>query len=244
MPQPNGSRRREVDVARPLTGPAALSLPRLAPEGVRTAHRTVTDRLRQAILAGELPAGTRLIQADLAESLAVSVTPVREALRDLAGEGLIDFDPFRGAVVHPPSLEELEEIYELRRLLTPVSVAAGVAQATAEDLDRLAALERELRSAVVVDDWINLNRQFHRTLDGLAGRPRLQEILGRLADLSALYVGVSIGGRKTRRARADRDHAGLIAAYRTGDADTAIEISLRHLDDTVEMARRSLRAHP
>lgn len=218
----------------------ATTIPRLAPQGIRTAHRTVTDRLRQAILAGELPAGTRLIQAELADSLAVSVTPVREALRDLAGEGLIDFDAFRGAIVHPPSLDELEEIYELRKLLTPVAVKAGVKNITDEELTVADQLAKALRAEDDPGEWVNLNRQFHRLLDGASRRAHLQEILGRLADLSALYVGLSVGSRKNRRQRADRDHSGLVTAYRKGDTAEAVTISLRHLDDTVDVARRSL----
>lgn len=213
---------------------------RLAPEGIRTAHRTVTDRLRQAILAGELVGGTRLIQAELADQLAVSVTPVREALRDLASEGLVDFDAFRGAVVHSPSLDELEEIYELRQLLTPVAVRAGVENITADEVDRLVALAQAMRAEPDPAVWVDLNRQFHVLLDGASRRPRLQEILGRLADLSALYVGVSVGGRKTRRQRADRDHVAIANAYRSGDVDAAVEISLRHLSETLDVARRSL----
>lgn len=212
----------------------------LAPEGIRTAHRTVTDRLRQAILDGQLAGGTRLIQAELAEQLAVSVTPVREALRDLASEGLVDFDAFRGAVVHTPTLEELEEIYELRQLLAPVAVRAGVENVTAEEVERLVGLARAMRSEGDPAEWVNLNRQFHVLLDTAARRPRLQEILGRLADLSALYVGVSVGQTKTRRQRADRDHVAIARAYRDGDADTAVEITLRHLSDTLEVVRRSL----
>src|SRR3954463_7117301 len=98
---PSASLREEVLMA--VTVPMTR-LPRLHSGGVRTAHRTVTDRLREAILSGELPGGTRLVRPERAGSLGVGVTPVREALRDLVGEGLIEFDPYRGATVHEPTL--------------------------------------------------------------------------------------------------------------------------------------------
>jgi DNA-binding GntR family transcriptional regulator len=219
-------------------------LPTLDPGGVRTAHRTVTDRLREAILSGELPGGMRLVQSELAASLAVSVTPVREALRDLVGEGLVEFDPYRGATVHEPTLEELEEIYELRTLLTARTVAAGVEQISEGELAQAAALHKAMRSEHDPAAWLDLNRQFHHVLDAASRRPLYQEILGRLADLSALYVGVSISGSKARRKRADKDHGELIDAYRSGDPDLAVEIALRHLGDTVEIARARLMSAP
>ena len=219
-------------------------LPLLSPSGVRTAHRTVTDRLREAILSGELPGGTRLVQSELAASLAVSVTPVREALRDLVGEGLIEFDPYRGATVHEPTLEELEEIYELRSLLTARTVAEGVQKITDEDLDLAETLHKAMKAQNDPAVWLDLNRQFHHVLDAASRRPLYQEMLGRLADLSALYVGVSISGSKSRRKNANSDHAEMIAAYRERDGDRAVELALRHLADTVEVARARLMSAP
>ena len=219
-------------------------LPMLNPSGVRTAHRTVTDRLREAILSGELPGGTRLVQSDLATSLAVSVTPVREALRDLVGEGLIEFDPYRGATVHEPTLSELEEIYELRQLLTAGAVREGVLHITDEELDAATVLHKRMKAETDPAAWLDLNRQFHHVLDGASRRPLYQEMLGRLADLSALYVGVSISGSKSRRKTANADHAEMIEAYRARDAQLAVDLALRHLGDTVAVARARLLSTP
>ena len=213
---------------------------KLGSPAIRTAHRTVTDRLRQAIVTGELPAGTRLIQADLAQSLEVSVTPVREALRDLAGEALVDFDAFRGAVVHPATVEELDEVYELRQILVPIAIRASVERISDVDIERAAQLAAAMKAEKDPAEWVHLNREFHCLLDEAAGRPKLQEILGRLADLSALYVGVAVSGQKTRRQRADRDHSAIVAAYKQRDAERVIEISMRHLEDTLGAARRQL----
>jgi DNA-binding GntR family transcriptional regulator len=174
----------------------------------------------------------------------VSVTPVREALRDLVGEGLVEFDPYRGATVHEPTLEELEEIYELRTLLTARTVAAGVEQIDEAELAQAELLHKAMKSENDPAAWLDLNRQFHHVLDAASRRPLYQEILGRLADLSALYVGVSISGSKARRKRADKDHRELIDAYRRRDADEAVEIALRHLGDTVEIARARLMSAP
>ncbi|MDQ2677770.1 MAG: GntR family transcriptional regulator [Actinomycetota bacterium] len=228
-----------------MAGPASTSrLPVLRPSVVRTAHRTVTDRLREAILSGELPGGTRLVQSELAASLAVSVTPVREALRDLVGEGLIEFDPYRGATVHEPTLDELEEIYELRSMLTARTVSEGVQRISDDQLDLAESLHKSMKTQSDPALWLDLNRQFHHVLDAASGRPLYQDFLGRLADLSALYVGVSISGSRSRRKQANADHAEMIAAYRARDPERAVELALRHLGDTVEVARARLMSTP
>ncbi len=217
-----------------------VQLPTLAAEGVLTAHRAVANRIRNAIMADELPGGTRLVQADLAKSRSVSITPVREALRDLIAEGLVDFDAFRGSTVHQTTLAELEEIYELRRTLVPIAVRAAVKEITTEELDLAEALARQMKAEKVPGNWVQLNRQFHHVLDSASRRPRLEAILAGLADLSALYIGLSISGVRGRRIRGDRDHLAMVETYRSGDVDQAVELSLAHLEDTVEVARNAV----
>jgi DNA-binding GntR family transcriptional regulator len=209
-------------------------------EQIRTAHAVVKTRLRRGIVSGEIPAGTRLVQADLAKMLAVSVTPVREAIRDLVSEGIVDFDQFRGATVHLPSVGELEEVYELRRLLVPEAVKAGVAEITDTEVAEASALANEMKQSDSAT-WLDLNRRFHAVLDGASRRPHLQEFLARLADISALYVGVSISANEGRRGRADRDHRQMVDMYERGDEAGAVEVTLFHLEDTVEVARAFVR---
>jgi DNA-binding transcriptional regulator YhcF (GntR family) len=92
----------------------------------RTAHDFAKQTLRRAILRGELPGGTRLIQSDLATQLGVSTTPVREALRDLAGGGLITLDRNRGGVVRELNWHEVEEIDQIQERLRPLAMELAV----------------------------------------------------------------------------------------------------------------------
>jgi len=92
----------------------------------QTTVEYVKDTLRKAILGGELVGGTRLVQADLAAALETSTTPVREALRDLTSEGLIRSDPHRGSVVYEPNAYELDEIYQICRVLEPLAIRHAV----------------------------------------------------------------------------------------------------------------------
>jgi DNA-binding GntR family transcriptional regulator len=220
------------------------SIPGLGASTVRTAHRDVTDRLRQAIVSGTLSAGTHLVQADLAASLQVSVTPVREALRELESQGLVDFDPFRGATVHQVSLEELEEVYALRRVLMPLAIRERVQTVTAEELEQAEEILRRMTLSIPDAQWVEDNRSLHRILDGVSGQPHLRAMLRRLSDIASLYVGISVHSDTDRRRRAREDHKGLVAAYRRRDADEVIALSLTHLNDTAAVAAGALKEHP
>lgn len=219
---------------------AAPGVPGLGPSPIRTAYTTVTDRLRKAIIAGELPGGTRLVQAELAQSLSVSVTPVREALRNLMSEGLVDYSPFHGATVHQTSRAELEDIYELRSVLIPLAVREGVKNITVAELDAAEQLARQMEAETDPIGWVELNREFHKVFYVASRRPKVYELLVTLADLSSLYVGLSISGDAKRRARGDDDHLEIVRAYRATDLDAATKITLAHNLDTLEVARAML----
>ena len=96
----------------------------------RTVAGLVAERLRAQIVAGELPAGTKLRQVEIARRLDVSTTPVREALAALQREGLVRLHPQRGAVVFLPTVEDLREHYEIRAALEAVAAARWGSRAT------------------------------------------------------------------------------------------------------------------
>ncbi|SEF86028.1 DNA-binding transcriptional regulator, GntR family [Nonomuraea solani] len=200
----------------------------------RTAHAFVYETLRRAILGGDLPLGYRLVQADIAAQLKVSITPVREALRDLAGAGLVRIDAHKGAIIRELDLSEVREIYELRRMLEPVSIRKAVERITDEELDRAARLRELMAAERDPGQWVELNRQFHAVFSDAARSPRLCAILTGLRDGAAVYVGLSLRGQeRARREEADRDHRELLAAFRERRAEAAVEIAIRHLNSTM-----------
>lgn len=199
----------------------------------RTAHEFVHGALRHAILRGDLPGGTRLVQAELATQLDVSTTPVREALRDLANEGLIRFDPHRGAIVREMRIEEVREIYELRKLLEPMSIRRAVDRISDRELQRATDLQNQMDTERDPGRWVELNRAFHAVFADAADSPRLQSILAGLRDSAAVYVGLSLKVQPTRMKTGNDDHHALLDAVRRRDADAAAEIELRHLESTM-----------
>ncbi|TVQ18396.1 MAG: GntR family transcriptional regulator [Leptolyngbya sp. DLM2.Bin15] len=215
------------------------TIPKLAPSP-RTSQANVTQHLRRAILAGHLPPGTRLVQADLADSLQMSVTPIREALRQLSSEGLIDLDAFRGAVVHTPTLAELEEIFEIRAALMPLSVRKSIGYITSAQLQTAEALLDQMEAEPDQAEWIVLNREFHRLLYGPMTTSHLHNVLQRLSDIATLYINLSFTQHPDQRASADAEHRAILAAYLTQDVDQATHLVLTHINSTLESARMVL----
>lgn len=224
-PPPSGDANPVGDVLRDLAGSARS----------RTTYEFVHQTVRRAILNGDLPGGTRLVQAELADQLSVSTTPVREALRDLAKEGLIHFDPHRGAIVRELELDEVREIYELRKVLEPMALRLAAERITDAELEEAAELQEQMRTETEPGGWVELNRRFHAVFAEAAGSPRLGSILAGLGDSAAVYVGLSIKVRPAHLMSGNEDHGALLEAVRRRDGDAAAEIGLRHLESTMHV---------
>lgn len=206
----------------------------------RTAQELVADRLRSELLSGVYPQGARLAQSEIAARLNVSITPVREALRDLVMEGLVDIDRYRGAVVHAPSQRELFDVFAIRKQLVPLSTGLGVVRITPAEIETCAAILARMEASHDDEEWSLLNREFHRTIDAISGNQHLVDILHRLGDVAMLYIRLTIGGETERRTDAESEHRALLNAYVTGDAEEATSIYLAHFDGTLRAAEAHL----
>lgn len=195
----------------------------------QTAHEYVRRVVRRSILNGELASGTRLVQSELAATLDVSTTPVREALRDLASEGLVELDPHRGAVVAELDDEELRDIYEIRLLLEPMAMRQAIPQISDSLLESL----RHLHESMVEDpqgvDWVDRNRVFHLAVYETVVSPRLASIIRNLQDASVMHIGQSIAQNPSLREKANEEHARILEALEQRDPDAAVEALEHHL---------------
>ncbi|MEM8502316.1 MAG: GntR family transcriptional regulator [Cyanobacteria bacterium P01_D01_bin.1] len=206
----------------------------------RTTQATVTEHLRQAILLGKLPGGTRLVQSELAAAFNVSVTPIREALRELSAQGLIELDAFKGAVVRMPTLAELEEVYELRSVLIPLSVRKSINCISLEQFQKAEAVLDQMEATTDEELWVDLNRSFHNILDDVAQTPLLKQTLKQLSDLSATYINLSFGEQPSRKGASEKEHRDILQAYADKDEKLAIQLVLLHLNGTLNVARAAL----
>lgn len=200
------------------------------PLGRQTTHEQVREALRQAILTGQLPGGTRLVQADLARDLDVSITPVREALRDLANEQMISLDPHRGGIVRELVASDLHEILDLRLLLETEAMRRAAELITPAELDRVEAIHEEMLTTTESFAWVMLNRRFHLAIYEATRRPRWLAILRNLLDASVMYVNATDGHVPGHRERANGDHGALLQLLHDHDGEGAAEAIRAHID--------------
>ncbi|MBO3089196.1 GntR family transcriptional regulator [Cellulomonas dongxiuzhuiae] len=199
----------------------------------RTAHEAVREELRHAILSGELAPGTPLVLTDIAEQLGTSRTPVREAIRDLVGEGLVDFDAYRTAVVHTPTLAGARETYEIRIVLEEMATRSAVGSCTAADLERAEALCDAMDATTDVGEWTELNRQFHAVLMTTVESRLLRSMIGGLRDASAVQVALALRAGGLGMREANEEHRALLQAFRDRDPEAAVERQTEHLRSTL-----------
>jgi DNA-binding GntR family transcriptional regulator len=188
----------------------------------------VTSMLRELIVTGELEPGTPLRQRDLAARLNVSATPVREALRRLESEGLVQSDEHRGATVADSALDATEENYLIRAALE--SLAAQLAATRISD-EQLATIEKiNTQITELADDdpsYGTLNRDFHFTIYQAAGSPVLVSIMRML--WQAMPEGPKVDRPHHESAS---EHTAIIAALRAGDDDTASQLTHDHIAES------------
>jgi DNA-binding GntR family transcriptional regulator len=201
----------------------------------RTAHEFVRETLRRAILRGDLTGGSRLIQADLAQQLEVSTTPVREALRDLATEGLITLDRHRGGVVRELNWDEMEEIRLIREQLDPLAIELAVKRVDDQALAEAGRLCDRMAEVGDLVDWVELNRRFHFLFHEATGAPRLATILKGLEEAAAVYVAQAQRSHPEIRRRANEAHRAFVDACRERDVERARKSLAGHAGMPIEM---------
>ncbi|MEU4512166.1 GntR family transcriptional regulator [Nonomuraea wenchangensis] len=192
---------------------------------------SAVDDLRSLILSGQYAPGDRLAEVELAELLGVSRTPVREALRRLAAEGLVELVANKGARVVEYPRDDLESIFELRARIEGLAARQAALAATPEDADRLHAIAVELREHAGQDDLDavhRLNADFHQGLVRLGGSTLLAQQISMLIHSPALLRTYGSFDREAMD-RSAGHHLEIAAAVRASDPDWAEAVMRAHL---------------
>ena len=223
----------KVTDIRPARDRLPQPVSRLAPPDLafsRAASDTVRRMLRRDIVAGAIPAGTRLVQSRVAQRFGVSTGPVRSALRELAAEGFVRFGPGGVAVVHELSRDEIEELYELRKLLEPVAAARAARYASRASILKagglIAAMDRETDAL----RWSQYNSSFHQVLEEAGASPRSAALMENLRELCSLHVTHSLTAEPGRGKCANAEHEDILRAVIDRDPEAAANAMFRHLD--------------
>jgi DNA-binding GntR family transcriptional regulator len=191
-------------------------------------HEFVAEVLREAITTGHLRANQPLPQDEIAAQLNVSHIPVREALRQLQSEGLVAYQPNRGAQVNALGPDEIREIYEIRAILETAAIRRAVSRLTGAELQRAGGILSAAEAPSDGAEWGSLDVDFHELIYRLDDRPRLRELINgllRRVDRYWLMLGLML----THREEFEREHRALLEAVAARDGDRAAELLGRHL---------------
>jgi DNA-binding GntR family transcriptional regulator len=197
----------------------------------QTVASMTVEALRERILRGDYPEGEPLRQDALADELGVSRIPVREALRQLEAEGLVTFNPHRGAVVSSLSLDEIAELFELRTEIECDLISRSIPRMTKDQLDRATEVLDEFETALRAGEaarWGPLNWHFHAALYAPANRNFTMGILQKLHHHSDRYFRMQMflahGG-----AKANEEHRAIAAAIADKDVTKAMQLMRAHI---------------
>lgn len=202
-----------------------------------------TERIRDEIMTGRIKPGERIRLITLEELLGISHIPIREALRRLEGEGLVENIPQRGAIATPLSLDEFGEIYDLRKLIEP-TIAARALPIGRERLADIVAVLDEMHA--ITDEWHSaqfpvLHQQFHwLILEGGANRT-IEQVLRQLWQTSQRYIVFAMTTVERGPSTVVTQHRRLLSAVRRADGERLARELRAHLEHTESVTREALR---
>jgi len=205
--------------------------------GPRQAYRhRVQERLRERILSGDAAPGTRLIETEIATEMQVSRAPVREALRLLAQEGLVETFSHRGTVVVGVPEDEIASIYELRGMIEARATVRAFRHVTEADLELLAGLAAQMDAALArgdIDRVAELDLAFHGRIVELSRMQLMRHIWSSLGGFVRLrtFQRLDRPGQEARSVAGSgvATHEDLIEALRVKDADRARRLAFDHV---------------
>lgn len=193
-----------------------------------TVHERVREWMRSAIADGTLEPGSKIVQTEIAAKLGVSPTPVREAMRDLAAEGLIKVHARRVATVTSIDVEELREIRVLRETLEGLCARLCAERITAAELAEAERMQEEMERDPDLGVYVELNRAFHLFLYDAARSPRLTQMLMSLRAATPGMLSVAFTRDADRRADGLEEHRRFLKACHSRDPEAAEAIFRTH----------------
>ena len=200
--------------------------------------------LKHAIITGEIPAGERIVETDYAERLHISRTPLREALRKLERDGLVEYVLRRGVVVRAFTIADVEEIYTIRNALEMLTLPAIVRNATAEDVAALKERLREMDEVMEHGDIETLSpmaRAFHSQLTGLCRQNRILRVIEGQDEFITRFSAMAIR-QENRRTQAHDEHYKLVEYVEKRDLEHLEKLMRKHIERSKENCLAALAA--
>jgi len=201
------------------------------------------EQLKYAIITGQIPAGSRIVETAYADKLHISRTPLREALQKLERDGLVEYVLHRGVIVRAFTISDIEEIFAIRNAMMMLLLPSVVENATEEDIDRLQKIVDEMQDAVDHDDMektAQLNREFHGGLEKLSDKRRIMRVIDSQEEYIMRFSAVSIAALERRRV-VNQEHYQMVEMLRNKDLEGLIELNKRHLEESKNACLRAVK---
>jgi DNA-binding GntR family transcriptional regulator len=215
-------------------------IPDIGPIENRPAREQVFEVIREAIVSGRFAVGQNLPERELAASLRVSRTPLREALIMLEREGLVEIRPYRGVVVSGISRQEFLDLMELRELLEGHAARRAAERMSQEELYALLALFDGLKDRIEQGDmaaYIELNDCFHAAVAMGSGNAELGRLIASYEDRENQFIQVfSREPRLPDMLQSYREHCGVLEALQARDGEKASELMACHMRESAKRA--------
>ena len=192
--------------------------------------------LKHAIITGEIPAGERIVETDYAERLHISRTPLREALRKLERDGLVEYVLRRGVVVRAFTMEDVDEIYTIRNALEMLTLPAIIEKATPADIASLRARLHEMDKVLESGDIENLApmaRAFHSEITRISGLNRILRVIESQDEFINRFSAMAIR-QENRRVQAHEEHYKLVEYIENKDLEHLEKLTKKHIERSKE----------
>ena len=201
------------------------------------------ETLKHAIITGQIPAGSRIVETEYADKLHISRTPLREALRKLERDGLVEYILRRGVVVRAFTIADVEEIYTIRNALEMITLPAIVENATPEDIRSMREKLRQMDVFIArndIDGLSPLARSFHDQLTSISGLNRILRVIQSQDEYIRRFSAMSIA-RETRRKSAHEEHYKLVDYLEQKDLENFSQLMKKHIERSKETCLMALK---
>ncbi len=211
-------------------------------------EKTVYFRLRNAILKRQIAPGTQLVELTISKELDVSRTPIRNAIKLLSEEGMVDMIPNRGAFVANPTKSEVEQAYQLRLELELMAIRASLHKLDEEDFEEMCACMQEEKLALEAKDmdrYLKANKSFHMVAVKKAGNAFLAEFLGILMNKIDIYLMLfdSFFDDSPSTLRGPCEHLSIVEAMRGKRMEELERLVRIHVEHALESLRDQVREY-
>ena len=192
------------------------------------------EQLKHAIITGQIPAGSLIVETAYADRLHISRTPLREALQKLERDGLVEYVLHRGVMVRAFTISDVEELFAIRNAMMMLLLPSVIENAKEEDIDKLYHIVEEIDRALEAGNMertAELNRAFHKGLEQLSDKRRIMRVIESQEEYIMKFSAVSISSIE-RRQVVNQEHYQMVEMLRNKDLDGLLRLHRHHLEES------------